>query len=75
MQKWAFRRYQNLKRACNQKHKIYPYLLKKKLNHRFPNQVWCSDITYVPEKRIYVLNSHYGLALKKGAILEIIQQP
>ena len=34
----------------NQKHKIYP-LSVKKLNHRFPNQVWCSDITYVPMKK------------------------
>lgn len=31
-------------------HKIYPYLLKE-LNINRPNQVWCSDITYIPIKR------------------------
>jgi putative transposase len=31
-------------------HKIYPYLLKGlDINHS--NQVWCSDITYIPVKR------------------------
>lgn len=32
------------------KHKIYPYLLKG-LDVNHPNQVWCSDITYIPIKR------------------------
>lgn len=31
-------------------HKVYPYLLKD-LNINRPNQVWCSDITYIPIKR------------------------
>lgn len=31
-------------------HKVYPYLLKE-LNINRPNQVWCSDITYIPIKR------------------------
>lgn len=31
-------------------HKVYPYLLKE-LNINCPNQVWCSDITYIPVKR------------------------
>jgi putative transposase len=31
-------------------HKVYPYLLKE-LNVNRPNQVWCSDITYIPIKR------------------------
>lgn len=31
-------------------HKVYPYLLKD-LNVNWPNQVWCSDITYIPMKR------------------------
>lgn len=28
-------------------HMIYPYLLRK-LSIARPNQVWCSDITYIP---------------------------
>jgi transposase InsO family protein len=31
-------------------HRIYPYLLRK-LPITRPNQVWCSDITYIPVKR------------------------
>lgn len=31
-------------------HKVYPYLLKDIAINR-PNQVWCSDITYIPIKR------------------------
>ena len=30
-------------------HRIYPYLLRKFAISR-PNQVWCSDITYIPVK-------------------------
>ena len=30
-------------------HRIYPYLLRK-LPITWPNQVWCSDITYIPVK-------------------------
>ena len=31
-------------------HKIWPYLLRK-LPIARPNQVWCSDITYIPVKK------------------------
>ena len=31
-------------------HRIYPYLLGKMVINR-PNQVWCSDITYIPMRR------------------------
>ena len=31
----------------NKAHKVYPYLLQK-LNIGRPDQVWCSDITYIP---------------------------
>ncbi len=34
----------------NPKHKVYPYLLKDVIVER-PNQVWCSDITYIPLRR------------------------
>ena len=31
-------------------HRIYPYLLRRMLIDR-SNQVWCSDITYIPMRR------------------------
>ena len=34
-------------------HRIYPYLLRKLAITR-PNQVWCSDITYIPVKRDFL---------------------
>nr|WP_083903077.1 IS3 family transposase [Octadecabacter antarcticus] len=37
-------------------HRIYPYLLRKLAITR-PNQVWCSDITYIPVKKAYPLCS------------------
>jgi len=34
----------------NPEHKVYPYLLRN-LNISKPNQVWCTDITYIPIKK------------------------
>ena len=42
-------------------HKIYPYLLRN-LDITRPNQVWCSDITYIRMNSGYVyLTVHCGL--------------
>jgi putative transposase len=40
-------------------HKIYPYLLRG-LNINKPNQVWCTDITYIPLKKGFL----YLVAIK-----------
>ena len=42
----------NTSRA-NQARKVYPYLLKD-LEIDSANQVWCTDITYIPVKRGFV---------------------
>ena len=38
---------------ANPEHKVYPYLLNELTIHR-PNQVWCTDITYIPIKRGFI---------------------
>ncbi len=40
-------------------HKIYPYLLRE-LAITKPNQIWCTDITYIPMKRgfFYLVVKH-----------------
>ena len=40
-------------------HKIYPYLLRNK-SITSPNQVWCSDITYIPMRKGFM----YLVAIK-----------
>jgi putative transposase len=42
-------------------HRIYPYLLRKLAITR-PNQVWISDITYIPVKNgfLYLVQSWIG---------------
>ncbi len=37
----------------NKHHKIYPYLLRH-LSVERPNQVWCTDITYIPMRKGYL---------------------
>lgn len=38
---------------ANQQHKVYPYLLKG-LDVNRPNQVWCTDITYIPMAKGFI---------------------
>ena len=52
-------------------HRIYPYLLRKLAITR-PNQVWCSDITYIPVKRGF-LGGNHGLGNAQGAVLAAFQ--
>ena len=51
--------------------KVYPYLLRD-LDICRPNQVWCSDITYVPKKRgfayLVVIMDWHSRAVLSGEI-------
>jgi putative transposase len=43
-------------------HKVYPYLLRGLTINR-PNQVWATDITFLPmAKGVHVFGGHHGLA-------------
>jgi len=59
-------------------HRVYPYLLRDVKIER-PNQVWCSDITYVPMRRgflylVVVMDwfSRYVLSWELGNTLEAV---
>lgn len=59
-------------------HRVYPYLLRDMKIER-PNQVWCSDITYVPMRRgflylVVVMDwfSRYVLAWELSNTLEVL---
>jgi putative transposase len=59
-------------------HRVYPYLLREIKIER-PNQVWCSDITYVPMRRgflylVVVMDwfSRYVLAWELSNTLEVL---
>ena len=60
------------------KHKVYPYLLRN-LAITKPNQVWCTDITYIPMKHgflylVAVMDWHSrGLAQSCRFILAIVE--
>lgn len=58
-------------------HRVYPYLLKG-VTVRFPNEVWCADITYVPMRYGYLYLvavmdwfSRYVLAWELSNTLEV----
>lgn len=62
----------------HREHRVYPYLLRE-LNIQRPNQVWCSDITYVPMRRgflylVVVMDwySRYVLAWELSNTLEVL---
>ena len=48
-------------------HKIYPYLLKDMVIER-PNQVWCTDITYIPMRRGFL----YLMAIMDWATRQVL---
>jgi transposase InsO family protein len=48
-------------------HRIYPYLLRKLAITR-PNQVWCSDITYIPVRNEFL----YSVAIMDWATRKVL---
>ncbi len=59
-------------------HKIYPYLLRNLVVTR-PNQVWCTDITYIPIKRgflylVAIIGQRYNVVQPQSAELASVQQ-
>ena len=54
---------------------VYPYLLRG-LSINRPNQVWYSDITYIPmQQGLHVPGGGDGLAFQKGIGLEAVKHP
>ena len=59
----------------NPGHKVYPYLLRGLEINRV-NQVWATDITYIPMARGFLyLRGHHGLAQPLRAGLAAVQHP
>ena len=59
----------------NPGHKVYPYLLRGLEINRV-NQVWATDITYIPMARGFpLLGGHHGLAQPLRAGLAAVQHP
>jgi len=55
------------------RHPVYPYLLRGLTIDR-PNQVWSTDITYVPmQKWIHVPDRYYGLGHQESPVLATVQ--
>src|SRR3954466_11227246 len=53
-------------------HKIYPYLLHGLAIERV-NQVWCSDVTYIPMATAFSTCGDHGLGKPRGASLASIE--
>ena len=59
--------------APHPEHRVYPYLLRELAIVR-PNQVWCSDITYIPMRRGFpVSGGDHGLAQPPGAVVAAVE--
>ena len=54
--------------TASPENRVYPYLLEEAVTR--PDQVWCTDVTYIPASGLFVPGGDHALVQPLGFVLE-----